>query len=83
MHGRCRLVSYPRHQKGPSRAFYPVVRIGYAYGQLIGALKSLSCDSAARRQNIRAEWNGSLDQEGDSRVRQFDGRPLCHYLFKF
>ena len=64
-------------------ALFVLLSASDSYGQLIGALKSLSCDSAARRQNIRAEWNGSLDQEGDSRARQFDGRPLCHYLFKF
>lgn len=54
-----------------------------AYGQLVGALKSLSCDSAARQLNIRSEWNGSLDQENDSRARQFEGRAVCPYLFKF
>lgn len=54
-----------------------------AYGQLMGAIKSFSCNPVERKFNIRDEWQGELHQPGDSRAAQFHGKPLLPQIFKF
>lgn len=74
------------HAKGCRKALlalFILLSASDAYGQLMGALKSVSICPEIMRQNIRGEWQARLHHPQDPRAAQFHGAPLAPKLFKF